>query len=96
MSEMRKRPRARSVLDMPSVPSIESLSGALVQALKRADQGLPLRAKDRTRLLAMGLIRKVPDRFSTPTSSGHVILAGIRALATTHAPMRGNSNGDEA
>lgn len=83
--QARKRPRARGLLDMPSVPPVESLSGVLLQALKRADQGLPLRSRDRERLIEIGLIRKVPDRFSTPTSAGHTVLAAARALSTpTH------------
>lgn len=46
------------------------LSGVLVAGLRRALRGEPIEKSARRRLVEFGMIKKVPDRFSTLTEKG--------------------------
>ncbi len=66
---IRRRPSARA-----DAPTAQPLSGVLIAGLRDALRMRPMKKSAYTRLLAMGLVEKVPDRFSRLTAKGMRVL----------------------
>ena len=61
----------------------QQLSGVLLRGLRDALRGAPMKKSAHKRLVAMGLIENIPDRFSKLTEKGLRILQGA-ALGDSH------------
>lgn len=67
---IRRRPSAAR----KAIGPIDELSGTMVRGLRDALRNAPIKSGVRKRLEAMGLIKKLPDRFSQITPLGLRVL----------------------